>query len=51
MDSSLIEKVPHLTVDVNQVHQLFRLKAIPAHFALLFSEAQLKNTQGKETEM
>lgn len=37
-------KKPHLTVDVNQVDQLFRLQAIPAYFALFLGKAQLKNT-------
>lgn len=43
--------MPHLTVDMNQVHKLFRLQAISAHFTLLFGEAQLKNTKAKRHDV
>lgn len=35
--------VSHLTVDVNQVHRLFRLIAVPCHFALLITKGQLED--------
>lgn len=35
----------YLAVNVNQVHQLLRLVAIPCHFALFIPEGQLEDKE------
>lgn len=35
----------YLAVNVDQVHQLFRLVAVPCHFALLIAKGQLEDSE------
>lgn len=42
--------IPYLAVNMDQVHQLFRLIAVPCHFALFVAQGQLEDRDTDEPE-
>lgn len=40
--------MPYLAINMNQVHQLLGLIAIPRHFTLFIPEGQLKDTEKEQ---
>lgn len=42
--------IPYLAVNMDQVHQLFRLIAVPCHFALFIAQGQLEDRDTDKPE-